>query len=505
VSLLFCTTCGADLSQPAKVRRERILFVLTPFFLILMGITLGVEFKLADAVDNGMAYGGALAMLYLFSAMVFWATTKAFKLPSLPESFWQAGLISTVNFVLCSLLAFLISEVFSEKVIMAVGPARYHYAVLETLVVVFLPVFFSGLLAVSARARVTRFPESAPKPFLGFLFKHALVLIPFAVAFLTAFISFAQPAALRATVQARVLYELQAADVALDIVDAALAADESYAQLHFMKGILILDFVSTKYRATDSVKSFERANELKPAVPTWLYFLSMAYDRERDGPAAIAAATQAVDLLPQDSSLWQHLGDLNMKYNNGAAAVTAYKKAFELTPDDPKLLNNLAYAMLELNMELPQALEMARMSVELLPGYSFNLDTLAWAYYKNSQYAEALEVMSDIFAGRNEVSPEIDFHYAVILQAMGMLKSPLETFDKLLARPEVAADHKFFQQVYQARLAAEKSASGTVSPEELNKDETTADKTPEQPEQAGQNPAAATLDAESAVDLIEGD
>jgi len=154
-----------------------------------------------------------------------------------------------------------------------------------------------------------------------------------------------------------------------------------------------------------------------------------------------------------------------------------------------------------------------------MPGHIFNLDTLAWAYYKNSQNAAALEVMSDIFTGRNEVSPEVDFHYAIILQSMGMLNSPLETFDKLLARPEVAADHKFFQQVYQARLEAEKTASATVAPanavpvgekttessEELNKDETTADKTAEQLEQTGQNPEGAMPESVPEANLIKGD
>ncbi|OGK08611.1 MAG: hypothetical protein A2W80_03810 [Candidatus Riflebacteria bacterium GWC2_50_8] len=351
------------------------------------------------------------------------------------------------------------------------------------------------------------------------MLKYALLLIPLSVLLLTTFIGLAQPAAARATVKARVLYELQAADVALSIVDDALGADDSYAPLHFMKGILILDFSSTKYSPADAVKHLERANELKPKVPTWLYFLSIGYDRERDGQAAIAAATEAAALLPADASLWQHLGDLNMKYKNGRAAITAYKKALELTPDDPLLLNNLAYTMLDLDMELPQALEMARMSVELMPGHIFNLDTLAWAYYKNSQNAAALEVMSDIFTGRNEVSPEVDFHYAIILQSMGMLNSPLETFDKLLARPEVAADHKFFQQVYQARLEAEKTASATVAPanavpvgekttessEELNKDETTADKTAEQLEQTGQNPEGAMPESVPEANLIKGD
>lgn len=494
-SLLYCTTCGADLSQPAKAGRERILLVLTPFFLILLAVTISVEIGVINAVDNGMGYGGALAMIYLLAALFFWVLTKVFHLPALLGSFWQAGLVSTLSFIMSALLAFLISEVFSDKSIMAAGPIKYHFAVLETLAVIFLPAFFAGLLAVSARARITRFPESAAGQSLRFLFKYALLLIPACIALLVVLIDLAQPASARAMVRARVLYELQAADLVLNIADAALAIDDGYAPLHFIKGITILDYASEKYNTAQAVEHLEAANEFTPDVPAWLYRLSTGYDRERNGAAAIAAASKATELLPDDAFLWQYLGDLNMKYKKGPASVAAYKKALELAPDDPVLLNNLAFTLLELEIELPQALEMARMSVELLPERAFNLDTLAWAYYKNTQYFEALEIMSAIFAGRSEVSPEIDFHYACILQAMGMLKNPLETFDKLLARPEVAADHHFFQQVYKARLEAEAAIASTTavlpeslpgadtapdSPEAVKKDVTPVDITPKQ-------------------------
>ncbi len=496
MSLLYCTTCGADLSQPAKARRERILLVLTPYFLILLAIALSVEAGVIDAVENGMAFGGGLAMIYLFSAMVFWLLARLLKLPALAQSFWQAGLISTISFVVSVLLAFQIGELFANESIAAVGPVKYHFAVLETLAVIFLPVFLAGQLAVSARARISRFPESAASRPLRLLFRHALWLIPILAGLLSILIDMAQPAPKRAMVRARVLYELQAADLALQVVDAALADDETFAPLHFLKGITILDYQVEKYTAENALKHLQRANELQPKVPAWLYRLSMAYDRERNGAGAIAAASEATGLLPGDAFLWQYLGDLNMKYKRGPASVSAYKKALELTPQDPMLLNNLAYTMLELDMELPQALELARMSVELMPDRVFNLDTLAWAYYKNARYPEALEIMNAIFTGRTEVSPEVDFHYARILQSMGMLNSPLETFDKLLARPEIAADHHLFQQVYQARVEADAASAvepatapvtlpsedsdSTDSSQELNKEQTAADKSPEQ-------------------------
>jgi tetratricopeptide (TPR) repeat protein len=498
VSLLYCTTCGADLSQPAKTRRERILLVLTPFFLILLAVTLSYEIGVIDAVENGMAFGGGLALIYLFSALVFWLLTRTFKLPALAQSYWQAGLVSTLSFIASVLLAFQIGELFANESIMAVGPVKYHFAVLEILAVIFLPVFFAGLLAVSARARISRFPESASSPALKMFFRYAILLIPGCIVMLTVMVDFSQPAAKKAMVRARVLYELQAANLALRVIDDALAADETFAPLHFLKGITILDYPVEIYTAEDAVRHLERANELQPRVPAWLYRLSVAYDRERNGSGAIAAATEATSLLPGDAFLWQYLGDLNMKHKRGPASVSAYQKALELAPHDPMLLNNLAYAMLELDMDLPQALELARMSVELMPDRVFNLDTLAWAYYKNAQYSEALEIMSAIFTGRSEISPEVDFHNARILQAMGMLNSPLETFDKLLARPEIAADHHLFQQVYQARVESEKNIAESsltpiesgpadvIPPEsslEVKKAETAADNKLEQPEQ----------------------
>lgn len=493
LSLLYCTNCGADLRQPVATRRERLLLVLSPFFLILMTTTLSVELRVVDAVDNGLAYGGALALVYLLSALAFATFSWLFKLPALPQSYWQAGLSVSVSFVACVLLSFQAGELAAENMRMGVGPVKYHLAVLETLAVIFLPVCFSCLLAVSARARVTRFPESAVNQFLRFLFKYALVLLPAFVVLLSFFVDISQPPAKRAMVRARILYELQAAELALQVIDTALVADENYAPLHFIKGMTIIDHPSATYSAVDAVKHLERANELIPRVPTWLYRLSMAYDLERNGAGAIAAASEATGLLPEDAFLWQYLGDLNMKYKHGPASVSAYKKALELTPEDPLLLNNLAFTMLELDMELPQALEMARISVELLPDRVFNLDTLAWAYYKNGQYAEALEIMAAIFAGRSEVTPEIDFHYARILQAKDMLANPLETYDKLLARPEVAADHHLFQQIYRARtetesriasnsasLTAEKEdAVATNSAQLLKKDITPADNSPE--------------------------
>ncbi len=515
LSLLYCTTCGAELSQPIKSRREQILLVLTPFFLILLAITISVEIGVIDAVDNGMGYGGGLAIIYLFAALLFWVLTRIFRLPALADSFWQAGLVSTLSFIMSVLLAFFINEVFADKSIMAVGPIKYHFAVLETLAVIFLPAFFAGLLAVSARARITRFPESAAGSFLGFLFKYALMLIPAGIALLVVLLDLAQPAPVRAMVRARVLYELQAADLALETANDALAADDSYAPLHFIKGITILDYASEKYDAAEAVKHLETANELTPDVPSWLYRLSTGYDRERNGAAAIALASKATELLPDDAFLWQYLGDLNMKYKKGLASVAAYKRALVLAPDDPVLLNNLAFTMLELDIELPQALALARMSVEFLPERAFNLDTLAWAYYKNTQYSEALEIMSVIFAGRSEVSPEIDFHYACILQAMNMLNNPVETFDKLLARPEVAADHHFFQQVYKARLEAETAIASTAkvlpaannatdSPEEVKKDVAPADTSPEQID-SDRSSAPAGGDSESQATLSPGE
>lgn len=448
---MFCGVCGAKADQPLKIRRARILFFLTPYLLIIIGLAFCYDLGVSRPADSGLAFGGSFAMIYLAAAAIFWSLARILKLPLLPESYWHAGLFSVVHFIACSFLAYCLDLFLIGEAPKDLGPSQLVTARLEILAVVFLPTWFAGILAVSARAKVVRFPDDIKNRLMRFLAAHALALMPAILAAIAALFFYSQPVGTRAVIIARILHELDAPQQALKNLDEVLLRENNHAAAHYMKGLVIMESQLENYLPADARAHLEKAVALQPNIPVYLFRLSMAYDLERDAPKAIAAASQAVDLLIKDAALWQYLGDLQLKYKHLPAAADSFKKALQINPDNPVLLNNLAYTLLEIDQELPQALEMARLSVEKLPGMHFNLDTLAWAYYKNSQYSQALEIMGAIYHGRTEVTPEVDFHYAMILNAVGTLKDPVKALEDLLAKPEVAADHSLFQQIYAAR------------------------------------------------------
>ncbi len=451
VSLLYCGVCGAAVSQPVKSHRERLLLFITPLFLVLFCIALSYELGVVDPLDAGLSLAGTIVMVFLGAAGIFATFVWLFAIPALPESYWHAGFLAVVQFTACGFLLHNLEPVLLGEFPANIGPVAYVQARAEIFAVTFLPLLFAGLLSVSARARIMRFPDSAASLFLRFVFKNTMLLLPLLTILAAAGLYLSSSAGAKSTIRAGIAYDLAAITLTISIADQGLQSHGDYAPLHYLKGLALIEGQPADFSPSEARTHLEKAASLQPGIPLYLYRLSSAFDLEHRGTEALAAAASATALLPEDAFLWQHLGDLHLKYQQYAPAIKAFKASLKYNPDNSVVLNNLAYTLLEVNQELPVALEMARLSVEKLPGLVFNLDTLAWALHKNGQHSEALEIMNQVFSGRSEVSPEVDFHYALILQATGMLKEPLQTFDSLLARPEVAANHQLFGQIFAAR------------------------------------------------------
>lgn len=477
VNLLFCTTCGTKVDVPSATRRARILFFLTPFFFILIGVGVSFDLGMTRPADSGIAFGGIFALIYLFSSSVFWMMAKVLKFPVLPESYWHAGFYSVLQFIACSLFAYSMDQILTGEYPTHIGPWQINQNRVEFILLALLPTWFTGFFLVSAKARFTRFPVAGQKPLVKIVLNHGPVLQPLVFILIATVIFYAQPPASQYFIKARLMQDLEVPSRALKILENGIGVVGEHPALLYLKGEIILDSMPEEYTPTHARQALEKAVEKRGDVPIYQFRLSMAYDLEKMPEKAVESASAAISLLPQDYFLHQHMGDLMLKYKQLPEAVTAFRKSLELNPDNALLLNNLAYTLLELDMDIAEALQMARKSVEMLPGLVFNLDTLAWAFYKNRQYAEALEVMNSIYQGRTEVSPEVDFHYAMILSAVGALKDPLQSMDRLLAKPETALDPSLFRQIYdaRARFEAEKAAGAVDERKQESVDSKTGD------------------------------
>jgi tetratricopeptide (TPR) repeat protein len=96
----------------------------------------------------------------------------------------------------------------------------------------------------------------------------------------------------------------------------------------------------------------------------------------------------------------------------------AYDKALALYPDNAMVLNNYAYFLSELDMELEKALTMSTRAIMLSENNSTHLDTHAWVLYKIGRYDEARNVMRKALMLDRSGSEALLMHYGDILYAL---------------------------------------------------------------------------------------
>lgn len=96
-------------------------------------------------------------------------------------------------------------------------------------------------------------------------------------------------------------------------------------------------------------------------------------------------------------------------------SIIYLKKALEIDPESPRALNALAYIYAEREINLSEAVKLARKAISKQPNSPEILDTLAWVYYKKGEYIQALNEIKKAM----EILPEneeIQKHYKQILE-----------------------------------------------------------------------------------------
>ncbi len=99
-------------------------------------------------------------------------------------------------------------------------------------------------------------------------------------------------------------------------------------------------------------------------------------------------------------------------------AEADFKKALELSPEQPLVLNYLGYSWVEQNMNLDEAFKMLRRAVEQRPTDGYIVDSLGWAYYRLSQYENALQLMEKA-VDLKAADPTINDHLGDVYWRLG--------------------------------------------------------------------------------------
>lgn len=138
----------------------------------------------------------------------------------------------------------------------------------------------------------------------------------------------------------------------------------------------------------------DRAIEQVPGTPQWYFYKGIVLFQQEKYEEALEANKTGVNFVTDNqaalrSDFYAQIGDLNYKLGKHQEAFEAYELALKANPGNVLVMNNYAYYLSELNIELKKAELMSAKTVEKEPSNSTYLDTYAWIFYMQGNYSLA--------------------------------------------------------------------------------------------------------------------
>jgi tetratricopeptide (TPR) repeat protein len=163
-------------------------------------------------------------------------------------------------------------------------------------------------------------------------------------------------------------------------------------------------------------------SESRAEIPMVHVALGDMLRREERFAEATLAYDRAIALFPgPDPSHWVvyfSRGITHEREDRWPEAESDFRTALELRPDQPQVLNYLGYSMVEMKVNLDEALAMIERAVAAEPQSGYIVDSLGWVLYRLGRYDEAL-VHMERAVELLPVDPVVNDHLGDVYWAVG--------------------------------------------------------------------------------------
>ncbi len=141
------------------------------------------------------------------------------------------------------------------------------------------------------------------------------------------------------------------------------------------------------------------------------YLLGSSYQQLEEYDKATIVLRQSLKIYPESRGARHTLAIASDALNYWNESDSLYEGLIASDTNDVQALNNYSYSLVERNIHLNKALEMAKKAIELEPDNAAYLDTIGWIYYKMDNIDKAL-----LFIRK---SVELDNNNAIVLEHLG--------------------------------------------------------------------------------------
>ncbi|MEO1051252.1 MAG: tetratricopeptide repeat protein [Bacteroidota bacterium] len=184
---------------------------------------------------------------------------------------------------------------------------------------------------------------------------------------------------------------------------------------------------------SDVVRHSEEALELFPNQGSLFYYNGVANLQQKNYQEAVFALERGKKLSSSNLELlglfYSLLGDAYHGNKQYAKAYEAYDAALDVNPNNYGVLNNYSYYLALRKEKLEEAEKMAERVVKDNPNNNTYLDTYAWVLYARKKYKEAKKVMEKVIKSDQSTAVYFD-HYGDILFKLGQIDAAVENWEK---------------------------------------------------------------------------
>ena len=162
---------------------------------------------------------------------------------------------------------------------------------------------------------------------------------------------------------------------------------------------------------TEASRIYEVATQVHPSyLPAYLN-LGEIFIQQCHLEKATYVYQEATKIAPNDPQVWIKLGVVYINQHQFEPAILAFKQAIAVDDTVAEAYNNLARVYAGLGKEMQQAIDLAEHAVTLMPTAK-HYDTLAYTYYRNAEYTEALAAINQALA----LAPDADEYSKFLLK-----------------------------------------------------------------------------------------
>jgi tetratricopeptide (TPR) repeat protein len=194
--------------------------------------------------------------------------------------------------------------------------------------------------------------------------------------------------------------------------------DPTHVNAHVRLGYIANNQKNTAERE-EILSAAELLLEADPNNTTLHLFISWGHLRASRYEEAVDVLQQAVVVEPDNMAVHFSLGATYYELKRYEDMTREMRWVVDKDPQHAYALNFLSYSFAERGVNLDEAVTLVKRALKIVPNDGLFLDSLAWAYYKQGNYKQALKVQRKAIKHTDEADAVLYDHLGSIYLAMG--------------------------------------------------------------------------------------